>query len=152
MLLLLFKVGNDTYAVEATVVVEVLPIVEIKEVRHAPKGVVGTLNYRGALIAVVDLNHLMRDQATQRRLSTRIILAQYSMSGETGLLGLIAANATETIRCNSADFVAPGVVAEAAPYLGPILINGRDKETVQLIEILPLARTVMPNSILKQSA
>src|ERR1700744_6229027 len=47
MLFLVFSLGDDRYAIDATLVVEVLPLVNWKSVPGAPRGVAGIIDYRG---------------------------------------------------------------------------------------------------------
>ena len=150
MLLLLFNVGEDVYAIDAASVVEVLPLVDIKSVAHASRSLAGTFNYRGAFVPAIDLSALMLGRSAQARLSTRIILIKTSENRESRLLGLIAEKTTETMRCEPSDFVPPGVVSDAAPYLGPIA-KGR-RGFVQRIEVDKLPGAAMPHFLLKQSA
>jgi chemotaxis-related protein WspB len=50
------------------------------------------------------------------------VLVHYraDQSHETQLLGLILEQATDTLRCNSADFQPYGLDNRQAPYLGPV--------------------------------
>jgi chemotaxis-related protein WspB len=126
MLFLLFQLGNDRYALEASRVVEVLPLVALKRIPHAAKGVAGIFNYRGRPVPAVDLCELTVDQPAAERLSTRIIVVNYpDDAGANHLLGLIAEHATEMLRKNAKDFVDPGVNVGAAPYLGRVLMDGK---------------------------
>ncbi|MBI3850745.1 MAG: purine-binding chemotaxis protein CheW [Verrucomicrobia bacterium] len=126
MLFLLFQLGNDRYVLDASRVVEVLPLLELKKIPHAPKGVAGLFNYRGRPVPAVDLSELAVDQPARERLSTRIIVVKYSdHAGKNLLLGLIAERATEMLRRDSKDFVDSGVQLGAAPYLGPVLMDGQ---------------------------
>lgn len=121
MLFLLFQLGQQTYALEASQVVEVLPLLGLKQMPHSPAGVAGIFNFRGISVPAIDLSELMLGSAARPLLSTRIILVEYPGSnGEKRLLGLIAEKATETLRREPADFVASGITNRAAPYLGPV--------------------------------
>ncbi len=126
MLFLLFQLGNDRYVLDASRVVEVLPLLELKQIPHAPKGVAGLFNYRGHPVPAVDLSQLTLDQPAGQRLSTRIIVVNYpDQTGKNLLLGLIAEHATEMIRRESKDFVDSGVNLGVAPYLGPVMMDGK---------------------------
>ena len=52
MLFLLFQIGQHRYALDSRRVAEVLPLVDIKEIPHAPAGVAGVFNYRGVPVPV----------------------------------------------------------------------------------------------------
>ncbi len=124
MLFLMFQLGKDRYVLEASNVVEVLPLLELKKIPQAPRGVAGLFNYRGQPVPAVDLSQLALDQPASERLSTRIIVVNYpDGTGKNLLLGLIAEHATEMIRRERKDFVDSGVKLETAPYLGPVLMD-----------------------------
>ena len=126
MLFLLFQLGADRYALEANRVVEVVPLLELKRLPHAPKGVAGVFNYRGRPVPAVDLSELMLGQPSSERLSTRIIVVKHpDAAGQDHLLGLIAEHATETLRADPLSFVDSGVRLGEAPYLGPMLMDAR---------------------------
>jgi len=133
-LFLTFKLGGDRYALEATRVVEVLPLVGLTKVFRAPPGIAGTLNYHAAFVPVIDISELMLGRSAEPRLSTRIIIVRIAAADrESRLLGIIAENATETMRCSKHSFVAPGIVSDEAPFLGPISVS--DRGNVQRIDV-----------------
>jgi chemotaxis-related protein WspB len=124
MLFILFQLGQDWYAIEAGRVVEVVPLVALKHLPQAPRGVAGIFNYRGRPVPALDLSELTLGQPAQERLSTRIIIVRCQASGGVDqLLGLVAEHATGTLRREPGDFVAPAAALGAAPYLGPILMD-----------------------------
>ena len=126
MLFLLFQLGPDRYALEASRVVEVVPLLELKRLPQAPPGVAGIFNYRGQPVLAVDLCSLTVGQPATERLSTRIIIVNFPDGrGAERLVGLIAEHATEMLRKNPEDFVDSGVRVATASYLGPILLDPR---------------------------
>jgi chemotaxis-related protein WspB len=132
MLFLLFQLGNDRYALEANRVVEIVPMLELKQLPQAPNGFAGLFNYRGRPVPALDLCQLTLGQAAAERLSTRIIVINCPDGrGGQRLLGLIAERATEMLRRNPRDFVDPGFKSKEAPYLGPVLLD--PKGTIQWI-------------------
>ena len=142
MLLLVFQLGRDRYALEAAQVAEVLPLVALKQIPQAPAGIAGVFNYRGAPVPVIDLSLLALGQPALRRLNTRIILVHYvGDNNAKHLLGLIAERATETLRRERADFETTGVTNDAAPYLGPVTTDARG--LVQWID----AKQLLPASV-----
>src|ERR1700760_3978795 len=99
MLFILFQIGQDRYALPASNIIEVLPLVNLKRVPCAPVGVAGILNYHGFPVPVIDLNEMMLGEPARRRLGTRIILVMYSRESEhPRSLGLIAESATNMIQ------------------------------------------------------
>ena len=132
MLFVLFQLGNDRYAMDVSRVVEVAPLLELKALPHAPKGVAGIFNYRGQPVPALDLCEITTGKPARERLSTRIIIISYRHeTGSEHLLGIIAENATQTLRKDPGEFVDPGLKIGAAPYLGPMLMDA--KGTIQWI-------------------
>ncbi|RPI28581.1 MAG: chemotaxis protein CheW [Acidobacteria bacterium] len=121
MLLVLFEVNRDRYGIEAGEVVEVIPLVQLKEVPRAPNYVAGLFNYRGRIVPVVDLGALMGHEKSRPLLSTRIMVVRDPGSGPDGILGLMAGHLTETIDCRPDEFKPSGVSIADGRYLGDIL-------------------------------
>ena len=91
MLFLVFQPGAHRYAIDASQIAEVLPLVTIKTIARAPEEVAGIFVYRGAPVPVLDLSQLFEGRPAERRLSTRIIIVRCTGgSGDTRVLGLIA--------------------------------------------------------------
>ena|ERR1700756_3650705 len=121
VLFILFQIGRDRYALSASGIIEVLPLINLKRVPGAPAGVAGVLNYHGTPVPVVDLNEMALAEPAAQRLSTRIILVKYPLQAQNPHpLGLIAEHATSMIRRSSQDFMEAGVESEKAPYLGRV--------------------------------
>ena len=155
MLFILFQLGRDRYALDAAQVAEVLPLVQVKKIPHAPAGVAGVFTYRGAPVPVLDLSQLALGRAARSRLSTRVLLINYpDATGTKRLLGLIAENATETVRREPADFVASGVKADGAPYLGPVATDPRGLlQWIEVDKLLPApVREALFQSVAEASA
>lgn len=109
MLFLHFQIGDDSFALAADGIVEILPLVALSRERDAAEGVAGSFDYRGRFVPVIDLSELELGRPARRRMSTRIIIARLP-GDDDALVGLIAENATETLRRDPADFApfAPG--------------------------------------------
>lgn len=151
MLLLLFELGQDRYALDAAQVAQVLPLVRIKRVPQAPAGVVGVFQFRGKPVPVVDLSLLALGRPAQQLLSTRIILVHYPDDhGGSHLLGLIAENATSTLRQDAAQFVPTGIANEAAPYLGAVAADGSLGGMVQRIDVKGLLPPAVRSALFRQ--
>lgn len=74
MLVLLLRVGDRRYALDARAVVEVVPGVPLTPAPHAPHGVVGLLQHRDGIAPVIDLPLLHGGTPAAALLSTRLIL------------------------------------------------------------------------------
>jgi chemotaxis-related protein WspB len=153
MLFLVFQLGVDRYALDAKRVAEVLPLVDIKQIPHAPTGVAGVINYRGTPVPVIDLTLLTLGHPARRCLSTRIVLMRDTSSwGDSRMLGLMAEHATEIVRREPAEFVASGIANGAAPYLGPVAIDPRGlMQWIDMDTLLPApVKDAMFNEVLDQ--
>ena len=116
-LFLLFRIANERFALKATEVLEVLPRLPLKPIARAPAWVAGVFAYRGVVVPVIDLSALAFGHPAQARTSTRWVLVNYR-PGQ--VLGLVLEQATDTLRCNPADFQPYGLDNPAARYLGPV--------------------------------
>jgi chemotaxis-related protein WspB len=134
MLFILFQIGKDRYALPASRIIEVLPLVNLKKIPQVPPGVAGVFNYRGTPVPVIDLNEMMLGLPAAHRLSTRTILIKYPLDIEReNTLGLIAENATQTLERSPLDFSEAGLKSDNAPYLGRVT---KDKGgLVQWVEV-----------------
>ena len=146
MLFLLFRLGKDRYALPATQVAEVLPMLEVKRIPQAPPAVRGAFDFRGRPVPLVDLSQMATGVPAREQLSTRIVLVDYpDGSGGTRLLGLLAEQVTETLRRNPEDFRDSGVGIPEAPWLGPVASD--DGGLVQRVEVaqilLPEVRALL---------
>ncbi|MDR9755101.1 chemotaxis protein CheW [Pseudomonas sp. SZMC_28357] len=121
-LFLVFRIGSERYALQATEVVEVLARHSLKPIARAPAWVVGVFAYRGSVVPVIDLSALTFGQPAQLRTSTRLVLVNYrpDAASASQRLGLILEQATDTLRCDPAEFRPYGLDNRQAPYLGPV--------------------------------
>jgi len=145
MLFLLFQLGKDRYALAATQVVEVLPLVHLKQIPQAPRSVAGVFNYHGSPVPLIDLTELALERPSQTKMSTRIILTHYvDEIGNKHLIGLLAERVMETVQKAERDFVTSGVSPTEAPYLGAVLTDNAG--ILQRIEI----GSLLPESLRRQ--
>ena len=124
MLMLVFYVGNDRYALDSAQVVEVIPRVRLRKVYHVPTYVAGLFNYRGAIVPVIDLGYLIQDSPCSSLFSTRIIMVNYQGKNEMRcLMGLMAQRVTETLNQSDTELATTGFNLQQAPYLGEMMID-----------------------------
>ncbi|MEK7781899.1 MAG: chemotaxis protein CheW [Verrucomicrobiota bacterium] len=132
MLFVLFHLGQERYALDAQRVVEVVPLLALKRLPQAPRGVAGMFIYRGRPVPALDLCELTLGRPAVEHLSTRIIIVNHtSPGGEEQWLGLIAERATEILRRDEKDFVDAGLRVSSASFLGPMLTDAQG--TIHLI-------------------
>jgi chemotaxis-related protein WspB len=145
MLFLVFQLGKDRYAIDAAEVVEVLPLVNVKNIPQALAGVAGVFDYHGVPVPLIDLTELALGKQSRKWMSTRIILVNYRVeTGQTYLLGLLAERATETLRRTEEDFTDTGVAVADTSYLGAVTTDGVG--IVQRIEV----RNLLPETVRSQ--
>jgi len=135
MLMLLFYVGENLYALDCSQVVEVIPRVSLRKVHHAPQYISGLFKYRGAIVPVIDLCHLIQGQPSRAYLSTRIIMVDYFAKDNTKrCLGLMAERVTETLNKPDNQLMdAEMQLDESPPYLGEMIMD--DKGMIQRIRL-----------------
>ena len=134
MLLLVFHAGGARYGLEASGIIEVIPVAALRPVPGAAGNVAGLLNYHGAIVPVLDLTSLLTGNSTIPRMSSRIVIVDFhAADGMKHPLGLLAERATDTILCREQDFQPAGIRTPEAPYSGDILIDRSG--TVQKVEV-----------------
>ena len=145
MLFLIFQIANDLYALDTREIVEVLPLVNVKEIPQAPRAVSGLFDYHGVTVPLVDLSELAHGTPSRRMMSTRIVLLRYAhsgrgdqlhlryagSSGDRQLLGLIVERARATLRRSEEDFTESNVAG--ASFLGRVTRDG--DAIIQLISV-----------------
>ena len=145
-----FQIGDDGYLLDTATVAQVLPLVAIKRIPHAQKGVAGVFNYRGVSVPVIDLSELAAGEPSRRHLSTRLILVRYpDRAGRERLLGLIAEKVTQTVKHEEAEFSAAGVASDAAPYLGSVCATGG--RLLQRVEVNKLLTAEVSEVLFRQT-
>jgi len=145
MLYLLLEVAGQQYAVEASRVIEVLPLVQVTVIPRAPTEVAGLFSYRGRPVPLIDLRRLSLRRPARPKFSTRIILIdERGVDGTERLLGIIAERVTETTRRDPAEFVDPGFANPATPYLGGVVTTPRGLvQRLDVHQLLPPATREM---------
>lgn len=139
MLMVLFQLGEELYALDSRDVIEIVPSARLKELPHAPDYVCGLFQYRGTVVPVLDLNALMGNSPCRKLLSTRIILSNYvDAEGEPHILGLMVERVTDMIETDEHAVEGTGIKLEASPYLGGILRHRQELiHCIRLKELLP---------------
>lgn len=141
MLLLLFHLSNDLYAIDSAQVVEIIPLVILRKLYHAPEYVAGLFNYRGKIVPVIDLCHLIQGYPCHLCLSTRIIMVNYPRENNTmQYLGLMAEQVTDTLNKPETELIKPDFQSEQTAYLGEVIMD--EQRMIQRIRV----ESLLPNS------
>jgi len=92
-----FRLGNELFAIAVAQVREVLEVSTITRVPTAPDYMRGVVNVRGKAIPVVDLRLRFGLPPAAETVSTRTIVMELLLDGETTVLGGIADSVHEVI-------------------------------------------------------
>lgn len=129
---IVFSVGNDRYALPAADLVEVLPLMALKQVPKTPVWVAGVMNYRGDPVLVVDASTLMTGKPCREIVSTRILLSTVRRrDGVDKLLGLMAEGVTGTVKILPETLRVTEMRNNSSPYLG--LLAMHEGEILQIV-------------------
>lgn len=124
MLMLLFRVDKEHYALDTTFVVEVIPKIDLIEYHGTQPSVAGRFNYQGQIVPVLELSQILGETSCPAVLSARIILVDLAPKGSSPrLLGLLVEQATETL---SGDRVHPAensIQLSQQSYLGNVVLQ-----------------------------
>ena len=138
MLLLVFHVKEDSYAIDTRNVVEVIPLMRLQSLTGAPEYVAGIFNYRGASVPVIDLCRFFKDQNSNRFYDTRMILVNYKLADQNHVLGLIAEKVSDVVQQDESQLQSSGMKLKTSPFLGKVLFdNGAMIQNIELDNLLP---------------
>ncbi|HEX5420783.1 MAG TPA: chemotaxis protein CheW [Gammaproteobacteria bacterium] len=137
MLLILFRIGTGTYALDTSKITEVLPLIEIDPLPDAQPGVAGLLNYRGISVPVIDLSALAAHGSVRKLLSTRLLVLRAGEAPHSPLFALLVEGATETLRVDPGPLHA-GAPVEDSGWFGPVTTHrGKLVRIVDVAGMLP---------------
>jgi len=133
MLFIRLTIGSDDYIIDTTDVIEIIPLVTLKELPGSDASVTGLLNYHGKSTPVIDMGALCEQATTSTTLTTRIILVRY----QDKLLGLITDGVTETLRLEENDFKQTGIKVGNKEFLGDVVeYNNRFLQRIHIDQLL----------------
>lgn len=158
MLLLLFHIGENLYAIDTSEVIEIVPMVILRSVQGAPESIAGVFNYHGAIVPVVDLCRILRAVSCPIRYSTRLIMIRneinldqkFYLNQRQCQLGLIAERVTETLNISD-DAVKKAERASYSPYLGELFLTQKGMvQKLNLKHLVPDALAALQNGAKEQ--
>jgi chemotaxis-related protein WspB len=146
VLLLSFHLGERAYAMPCGQILEIVPLATLEPVPGAPGYLAGQLDYRGDIVPVIDLRHLIAGEPCRAVLSTRIIVIKQSApDAALSAIGLVAERVTETITMDAGEFHRAGVDVEHLRFLRGIALGPRG--TIQLVDVLQLCDTLRSQTL-----
>jgi purine-binding chemotaxis protein CheW len=101
--LAVFRVAEQTYAIDIMRIKEVINPVPITPVPRAPATLEGVIELRGQILAVMDLRKRFDRPATAATSSSKIILVKLP----EGIVGLVVDGVREVVRIASEDIRSP---------------------------------------------
>jgi len=132
---LTFKLGSEVFALDVATVREVLDFTTVTRIPRMPEFMRGVINLRGSVVPVVDLRLAFGMSATEKMVSTCIIVAEVRLEGETTIMGALADSVEEVIDLEP-DQIQP------APKIGTSIradfIRGMGKRDTHFLMILDI--------------
>jgi len=133
MQLITFFIGKERYAIDTNLIIEVVPLLDIRKLAFSEDYIAGVINYRGSTIPVIDMGCLLLKNPADRKVSTRIIIINYKVSAhECKSLGLITERATGIIQSSQEAMENIEDTLESTPFLGGLIYD--DEGIVQVID------------------
>ncbi len=133
MMYLSFRIQGELFAIEAGLIVEIIPKIPLTVIPEAPTYIPGVFNYRGDVTPAVDLAGLLFGEVSKNLMSTRILILNINTREKVNKrIGLIAEDAIDMISSDITDEKKTGVNIEKAPYLSKII--SQDDTLIQIID------------------
>ncbi len=134
MLMLLFQLGEEHFALDSKYVLDIFPNVFLQKIHHRENYVAGLLNYGGIPIPVVDLSLLIVKRPSRNSLHTRIMLLEDIDSNNGSLkVGAIAEQVTDMLEIEKEKFVNTGMKFDQFSFLGGI--HPDQEKCLQLFQV-----------------
>ena len=139
MLILVFKVEKNVYALPCGQVIECIPGIRPEPIPRSPQYVAGTINYRGQVVPVLDLCALVAHKPAPPLYSTRLIVVNYPLnanqSAPLALLAQEVVSYSEFDPKSAAKY--DGLLIQDAKYLGKLYkYRGQMMQFIQVEELL----------------
>ena len=123
MLMILFYLKNEPYCLKASHTVELVPLVQLKELPSEYEHLAGLMNYRGQIIPVLDLLSFFYGRPTEPSLSTKIIISSYQAEKEKKYLGLLAERMQDVLNKDTRDFIYTGLDKDECKYFNALVLH-----------------------------
>lgn len=149
MLSLVFQAGDQSFALDAKAVMEVVQLVSFRQIPGAPAWVAGLFQFRAQVAPAIDLTQLILGRPAHRRLSTRLIIVPHALSyGGQALVGLVAEHVTSVRRLQVEGAQLTSMAIPGAPHLGGVVADSG--EMIQLVRVEELIPTELEPLLFSQ--
>ena len=108
---LTFTLNGETFAIEATIVQEILDLLPETSVPGSLPFVGSVINFRGKVIPLADIRVAFGMEAKDVTIDSRIVVTELDLDGELSLIGIRTDKVHEVTRL-------PASAAEPAPVIG----------------------------------
>lgn len=140
MLMLLFYVGQERFALDCDLIVEIFPKINLKPIPSEPSYITGFMNYGGIPVPVIDTVQLIENRPSENSMHTRIVLLKYQSFENDSFIGLICEKAISTIEAELSQFIRIGLKSNEKPYLGGMFTDGPN--SIQYFDVLALFKKI----------
>ena len=142
MLAVVWEVGEERFTIDASQVVEVVPVVALHRASGLPAWVLGLGDYHGRLVPILDGPTLVEVAPEQPRLGSRILVVSVEACGAKRLVGLQVSAVQGVASIDVADAAGHrGFRSSDAPHLAEVVrIGERTARRVVLDRFLAGAR------------
>ncbi len=119
--MLLFRVESERWAIAASEIQAVIPLVDLQKMPHSHPTIAGLLNYHGQRLPVVDVSVAIAQRQAPPLMSTRIVIIEKQHSAkQPQRMGLIVDRASKTEQLTeTSDWIAKNEYAQAT-YQTPL--------------------------------
>ncbi|CRX38386.1 chemotaxis protein CheW [Estrella lausannensis] len=134
MLYFVFSAGGEYFAIEASYIELVVPMVGVNSVAHLPNFVKGILEFEGEPVTVIDLCRIIGGEACPDRMHARIALVRSTPFEKRGpCLGILGEKATEILETSSPFIISQSEDHGPLSYIHPGVLQG--STVIQLIDV-----------------
>jgi len=130
-----FRLGDELFATNVSQVREVLEVLQITKVPTAPPYMRGVVNVRGQAIPVVDLRLRFGLPKLADSVTTRVIVMELKIDGETAIIGGLADSVHEVIELDSANINPPPRIAMRWRTDFILGMGKRDEEFIIILDV-----------------
>ena len=134
---LTFKLDSEVFALDVATVREVLDFTTVTRIPRTPEFMRGVINLRGSVVPVIDLRLAFGMTATEKTVSTCIIVVEVCLDGERAIMGALADSVEEVIDLEPDQIQPPPTIGTS---IRTDFIRGMGKRDTRFLMILDIDR------------